>query len=470
MMTTKPSLASSSGPRPARGNPGAARAQSLDWMPVEPRTNLPAVVQAITRAAELQYQKQRVDAARDFLALLEPLSAHTAETLETLGNLNFLLGDFGPAAAAYRQAIERHPRQVTLWVRLALTSRRLNDFAGVQAGLDRALALEPSNVEALKLLGDIHLEARQYREAAMAYGQLVGRHPDQPELFLLLAKCFFEFGDRTTTRSALQHVLELQPGNAAAEQNLLALGPEPSRRTAAPAPASPNGHAPAKAGTVLPPAAREWLLRADAAYAKGQLPVARDSMQQALRHAPQSVQLRVCLGNLQFQLADFAGAFESYRMACASSPANVDALVRLAATALRLNRVETFEQSLARALELDPQNPAAQRLLADTNFSAGRHAAAAAQYTALLDEAPNDAELLLLLGNCRYKLGDRAAASQCFERVLEINPRHVIAKENLEQVRRLPATGTTGGTAGPRRTPAWTQGQPPPATAGPARP
>lgn len=449
MTTTKPSLADS-GPRPARSSPPSARPQSLDWVPAGSRADIPAAVQAIQQAAEVHYQRQHPDAARDFLALLEPLSGHTAETLETLGNLNFLLGDFGSAATAYRRALELKPRKTALWLRLALTSRRLKDLAGLRSGLERCLALEPGHVEALKLLGDAHLEARRYRDAAMVYGRLVGRLPDQPELFLLLAKCFFELGDHATTRSALRHVLDLQPGNALAMENLRVLGPE-SSRPAAPAPGRLLGRANGKAGAVLPQAAREFLVRADAAYARGQIPAAIELMRQALQHAPHSVSLRVCLGNLQFQMGDFAGAFDSYRVACTADPANVDARVRLAATALRANQIATFEQSLRCALELDPQNPAAQRLLADTNYSAGRYQDAAARYTALLDEAPNDPELLLRLGNCRYRLGDRAAARDCFERVLEINPRHAIAKENLEQTQRLPGMGMASAPAGPAR-------------------
>ena len=194
MTTTKPSIASSER-TPTRSNRGPAPEQRLDWRSVEPGNNAPGVVQAILQAAQAHYQKQHIDAARDFLALLEPLSAHTAETLETMGNFNFLLGEFEPAAGAYRLALQRRPDRAALWLRLALTSQRLNDGSGLQLGLDRALALEPENLDALKLLGDTHLSRGNYRDAAMVYGKLIGRHPNQAELFLLLAKCFFEIGD-----------------------------------------------------------------------------------------------------------------------------------------------------------------------------------------------------------------------------------------------------------------------------------
>ncbi len=448
MTTTKPSIASSER-TPTRSNRGPAPDQSLDRRSVEPGNNAPGVVQAILQAAQTHYQKEHIDAARDFLALLEPLSAHTAETLETMGNFNFLLGEFEPAAGAYRLALQRRPDRAALWLRLALTSQRLNDGSGLQLGLDRALALEPENLDALKLLGDTHLSRGNYRDAAMVYGKLIGRHPNQAELFLLLAKCFFEIGDRATTRSALEHALEIDPGNQTALDNLRALRRQSAGEGTAPAPAQRQGQADATAGNSgLPAAAAELLARADAAYANDHLPAACELIKQALRSAPRSVQLRVCLGNLQFQLADYAGAFESYQQACASEPDNVDSLVRLAATALRVNQIETFEQSLRRALELDPENPETHRLLADANYSSERYSDAAEHYRMLLDQAPNDPELLLRLGNCRYKLDDLAAARQCFERVLEINPLHVIARENLQKVNEESNAAPAGVVAG----------------------
>jgi tetratricopeptide (TPR) repeat protein len=392
------------------------------------------LVQTILRAAQTHYQKQQVEAARDFLGLLDHLSAHTPETLETLGNCNFLLGQFEPAASAYRRALERGPDRAALWVRLALSSRALNDAGGLQGGLERALALEPENPDALKLLADTHLGRGNYRDAAMVYGKLIGRHPNQAEVFLLLAKCFFELGNRAASRAALEHVLEIEPGNQTALDNLRALGPQSTREGAVPAPARSQERTDARGGDGLPTAADQCVVRADAAYANGHLPAACEFIKQALRCAPRSVQLRVCLGNLQFQLGEYAEAFASYQQACESEPANADSWVRLAATALRVGRLEAFEEGLGRALKLEPENPDARRLLADTNYASGRFSDAAGQYSGLLDQAPNDPEVLLRMGNCRYHLDEFEAARQCFERVLDLNPKHDLARGNLEAV------------------------------------
>jgi Tfp pilus assembly protein PilF len=203
---------------------------------------------------------------------------------------------------------------------------------------------------------------------------------------------------------------------------------ETARASSTPAPrAQANG---------IPAAAHEALARAEAAYAKGELPTAREAMQEALKHAPDAVPLRDCLGNIEFLLGDFSSALATYRKAAEADRNNVDLQVRLATTALRCQDTRTFEQSVSRALELDDQNPAALRLLADANYGNGRFEDAGKFYQHLAEQSPRNKDLLILLGNCRYRLGKLPAARECFERVLVMDPQNAAARENLALVTR----------------------------------
>jgi cytochrome c-type biogenesis protein CcmH/NrfG len=181
------------------------------------------MVQAILQAANSHYGKNNVAAACDFLRLLDHCDAHTPETLQTLGNLCFVLGDYGPAAAAYKRALTLAPDEAGLWVSLALTSRKLEGFQTMQAALKRALDLEPENPDALKLLADELRDQNHYQEAAHIYGGLVQRDPSHIDNCLSLAKCFFELGDIATAASALRQVLQLDPTHQSARENLAKL-------------------------------------------------------------------------------------------------------------------------------------------------------------------------------------------------------------------------------------------------------
>ena len=182
-----------------------------------------AMVQAILQAANAPYGRNHVAATCDFLRLLDHCDAHTAETLQTLGNLCFVLGDYGPAAAAYQRALTLAPDVAGLWVSLALTSRQLKGFQTMQAALKRALDLEPANPDALKFLADELRDQSHYQEAAQIYGGLVQRDPSHIDNCLCLAKCLFELGDIATAASALRQVLQLDPAHPSARENLTKL-------------------------------------------------------------------------------------------------------------------------------------------------------------------------------------------------------------------------------------------------------
>ena len=383
-----------------------------------------AIVDAILNAADSHYRLNNLAAARDFLSLLDCCQAHTQETLQSLGNICFLLGDFEPAKTAFRRALDRTPEVAALWVGLALTSFRLQDEQGFEQNLQRALTLEPENLDALKLLGEKRLSERRYRDAALTFGKLINRHPEQVAVFLSLAKCFHELGDSASSRAALGRVLELDPGNLAARENLASLGVN--------VPARDSSCAQAGSPSQLPPLAQQLLARANEAYANGALADAAAALQKALSCAPGEVTLLVCLANIQFQLEQYPQALESYGAAQVLQPESADILVRLAATALRCSDISRFEQALARALELEPDNGPGTRLLADLNFQNGRFEDALQQYRRLLRQAPADAGLLLIAGRCEAELGRWDNAQQAFQQALDADPSSEIARENLK--------------------------------------
>jgi acetyltransferase-like isoleucine patch superfamily enzyme/cytochrome c-type biogenesis protein CcmH/NrfG len=177
--------------------------------------------------------------------------------------------------------------------------------------------------------------------------------------------------------------------------------------------------------------ADECLARADAAYAGSDLPAARAALQQALQFTPDATPLLVCLGNLQFQLGEYAEALLLFQRASRQEPDNVDILVRLAGTARHCNDSAAFDQALDRAAALSPDEPNVIQLVASQNLRAGRYAEAARQYCALLERKPEDVSWLLALGKCLRQLRDVNSARWCYEQVLRLDPANAIARENL---------------------------------------
>jgi type IV pilus assembly protein PilF len=75
------------------------------------------------------------------------------------------------------------------------------------------------------------------------------------------------------------------------------------------------------------------------------------------------------------------------------------------------------EQTLRRALELDPQNPLALGALAEREFRAGNAFEARAFSERRLAAAPADAKTLLLASQIEQKLGDSSAAARYVSRL-----------------------------------------------------
>jgi tetratricopeptide (TPR) repeat protein len=110
-------------------------------------------------------------------------------------------------------------------------------------------------------------------------------------------------------------------------------------------------------------------------------------------------------GHLYFALADYEAAGRAYGHAAAFAPRDAALQVRLALTCLRLNDVSAFEAYLARALNLDPESPAAWQLLADLNRQHGEYARAASCLRRLIERDPAHHGHRVALAECLLQLG-----------------------------------------------------------------
>jgi Flp pilus assembly protein TadD len=184
---------------------------------------LDGLVAAVLQSAEAHYVRGNVATAREFLVLLNHGNRHTADSAQSLGNLHFLLGEYQEAADCYHASLQLDRRSPVAWVGLATACQHLGDEVNADTCIREALNLDHGNQAALRLDADQKLRTKRFQEAALTYRRLIGSYPDQQGVFLSLAKCFFELGDRESCEAALRYVLEIDPSNALARDNLAAL-------------------------------------------------------------------------------------------------------------------------------------------------------------------------------------------------------------------------------------------------------
>ena len=184
-----------------------------------------------------------------------------------------------------------------------------------------------------------------------------------------------------------------------------------------------------------PHEADEWLAKADAAYQKGNLPAACKFLQQGLALSPRNLPLTLCLGNLRFQLNDYAGAFELFQSALEVDGQDVRVLVRLAIAAAHCGNAEVFEHSMRQVFKIEPENPDALRFLARLNMEDGKYNLAAQQFHRVLKQTPDDLHSLLHAGQCYLRLDKHAAAKEMYEQALRVDSKNAVAAEKLNYIR-----------------------------------
>lgn len=151
------------------------------------------------------------------LAWLESMRVGSREDVtgwlqNALGLSHLTQGPGAGAAAAFRAAIERDPRQPGYHENLALALRACGDLAVARAAVGEALRLAPERAAAHFLHGLLQLDERP-AEAAASFRAALARCPADPELHAALAVALAGAGDPAAAEPHWQAalLLDLKP-------------------------------------------------------------------------------------------------------------------------------------------------------------------------------------------------------------------------------------------------------------------
>ncbi len=131
------------------------------------------------------------------------------------------------ASTLYRHAAEMAPDSSRAQYRVAFLEIQAGRWDRAVPRLERAVALDPRNVEALNNLGVHYLRTSRPAEAAAALGQAVAVNPARFRSWLNLGLAQLAQGDQASGCASIARALALNPGYAAAQA-------EQQRRCAAP--------------------------------------------------------------------------------------------------------------------------------------------------------------------------------------------------------------------------------------------
>ncbi len=268
--------------------------------------------------------------------------------------------------------------------RAYLAERRLDEAI---AELDRLLAGQPEQVEALVLKATALRRLRRLAEAKQLLEQALARDPQNAEGWIELGSCYRLEDDPFWARYFLRMASAVDPGNADAWNEL---------------------------GLI------EITL--------GNFEQAQESLETAVNRNPELAEAWNNIGMILGRRRDLENARRHFLRAVFLKPGFYMAACNLGLVDRDLERFEDAERELRTALGLDPCPTAARLNLASVLQDTGRPEAALEMLEAAHSEAPEDSDVLAATSAVRLRLGDGPAALQAADQALALAPDNADAR------------------------------------------
>lgn len=214
-------LLSCAGPSPERKQEAAARMQ-MGVTYLEQR-NLPAAMRELTRASELDPQNPEIDMtlgiAYQARGDLEKAEEHLRSAIakrpdfpEARNNLGQLLSQLGRGDEAIREyqkaaADVLYPTPEFAYYNMGREYHRRRDLEKAEAMYRRAIALNPSFLDAYRGLAGVQAEAGRWDDAAGTLERGVGRAPTFAEGWMDLGSAYLKLQRRWEALQAFRNVL-----------------------------------------------------------------------------------------------------------------------------------------------------------------------------------------------------------------------------------------------------------------------
>jgi len=144
----------------------------------------------------------------------------TAEAYNLAGGILYALGSYDESDSMSEKAAELAPRSALYLVNRGYTRLKLDDPDTALALFEKALGLDPDNVDALTGLGEILNGREQYTAAAGKLERAIALNPDKEDAHYSLAVAYMNTGRNELAVRELEKTLAINPDNKEAEDIL----------------------------------------------------------------------------------------------------------------------------------------------------------------------------------------------------------------------------------------------------------
>lgn len=377
----------------------------------------------------------RLEAATGCLAGGDPAGAieqlrHAVLEAESAGNMAdavtalrllapqlFAAGRHVEARSCLEALVRAVPVDSQAQLQLAMVLDRLGDGAASADALDRCLAADPGNAQALALRAGQHTAAKRHREAAECLLRLSRLQPDNLEARVALAVAMAHCGEREMAAEILASALATDPTFSEARDNLQQLLVELGWASGMP---------------WSPP--EELVAEAQYHAAAGRPALQRRTLAQSAERWPDDLASRMSLALFHVAQGDVVEALPHLESCAAQAPLSADEWSAIALARHRKGNTTGFARAIARAMAITPGHPASLKLLAGLHAEQGQWEEARPLLDLVLEQCPWDTDARMHRARCSTFLGDLGPARADYEEVLAVEPDHAVARRNLDVV------------------------------------
>jgi tetratricopeptide (TPR) repeat protein len=356
------------------------------------------------------------------------------------------------------EIVKAAPDYIPAWIGLAEIALSEKKFDEGAAALNKVLAQDRGNYDALLLSGQLHLAQGETAQAITELEKMAQLFPQAPRVHYLLATAYLVNDDSRNAVNSLNQAVNLDTNyveaivllaqveikNGDLDPAIVSLKPLVQRQ---------------------PRLTQAQLLLADAYRAQDHTDDALAIYQQLEELFPQNPQIPLLMGSTFVQRKENVEARKQFARTLELAPNSLPALEQLVdldlnekqfaaaqqriegaieknpkLAELRLLSADLFivqgetnqaQASLLQAVELDPQSPSAYLSLAQLYFDSKQNEKALAALNTMLSMDAKNVSALMLMGTFQSELKNYQAAADAYERLLEVNPKFSPALNNL---------------------------------------
>lgn len=419
----------------------------------------PTFVAAYSTEGAIQVSKRNLPEADKAFKQAAELSAPRSPQRLQYVQFKIRTGQLPDAIKLLEEMTVKTPDYLPAWLALAEINLGKNELTEAKRQIDRVAHRDPQSLEAMMLQGRLHSLNNQPEKAIELFEKLTTSYPKLTELHLELGRAYALSGELTKAIGSLNQALALNPGHT---DTALLLAQLHMRR-------GDYNAAIALLRRLLeqrPNLAPARVMLADAYRSQGSMPEALQLYRQLAQQFPDNPQPSMAIGIIlaqQGKNADAQAAFEQAFKLTPDSPAALEQIVNLGIRnrqyASVTTRVETevaanpklagpgqlllakiklaqedqtaAEAHLKKAIELMPDSPSPYLLLAGVYSRANREDEALRQLNEVLTRDPKQITALMLVSVIHDQRGNLAEARAGYEKLLAVNPRSMVALNNL---------------------------------------